>query len=631
MDEKNFKDFNFATAFKTWETQKGYPIIHVSYSSGTAELKITQDRYYALTEKRVENDDRNWFIPLNIATENNPNFEDTKFTNYFSSGEKTMTIPTSGLTQFDPSKWFIFNKQQLGYYRVNYDIENWKKIIETLNSDRFTDIHVLNRAQLIDDALNFAYDGYLSYDIAFGVLNYLNRETDYFPWYAATTNLEKLDYLYSGFQTYAQFKAFVKDLNRRTYAKFQYKQLTDHEDDLVDKFARELSIDWACRMGDEKCLKNAAKMLQIIAKNETAISASLQSVYICNGFRASDNDAAFVSIYQRMQDSIDQAERLRLIDGLLCSSNPKYIKNLLETALIQSQKNYKTHERQRIFNNFFIRSSVGISVALEFIDEYFDDLRSTYGSIDNLLIAISKRTAQYDDQVKITELMDKFADKLQSTTKETVLNYINDNKEFLASDKYIDIVVNANNALNKISELEGQLILPNTSIPSSYIIHLDVRNIHTGARAYTGHVQINSFITQKTSYIMLHSRDQEIDELKVFENDGVTEIEVMDYSLHPATDTLTIYFMEEIDTGTVIIDIKYSTNLLTYGSGFYQTSYVTNGTTRYLGATQFESCEARLAVPCYDEPKYKAIFELKITHNKQYSAIANTLGKEVSK
>ena len=55
-------------------------------------------------------------------------------------------------------KAVIFNVQETGYYRVNYDKQNWELIIKQLNEDH-TKIHVINRAQIIDDAINLARSG----------------------------------------------------------------------------------------------------------------------------------------------------------------------------------------------------------------------------------------------------------------------------------------------------------------------------------------------------------------------------------------------------------------------------------------------------------------------------------------
>lgn len=47
--------------------------------------------------------------------------------------------------------WVIFNIQLAGLYKVKYDKANYELIVNTLNSDDFKSIHVINRAQLIDD------------------------------------------------------------------------------------------------------------------------------------------------------------------------------------------------------------------------------------------------------------------------------------------------------------------------------------------------------------------------------------------------------------------------------------------------------------------------------------------------
>lgn len=201
MDTNSFTDFNFATAFRTWEQQKGYPVIHCTYSDATRQFEISQERYF--TQKPIiSNDTSNWHIPINFATQSDPNFDDTRITNYFNNGQSSITIPVP--QSFDADQWFIFNKQQLGYYRVNYDAENWHAITLALNSRDYDKIHVLNRVQLIDDAVNFADGDYITYDVLFGLLQYLSRETEYTPWYSADRFISLL---------YTAFGPFNPELN----------------------------------------------------------------------------------------------------------------------------------------------------------------------------------------------------------------------------------------------------------------------------------------------------------------------------------------------------------------------------------------------------------------------------------
>lgn len=208
MNGVSFTDFTFATAFRTWEQQKGYPVVHCSYSDAARQFQISQERYF--TQKpAVSNDTSNWHIPINFATQSNPDFDDTRITNYFSNGLPTTTIPVP--ESFAANQWFIFNKQQLGYYRVNYDADNWHAIILALNSGEYDKIHVLNRVQLIDDAVNFADGGYITYDVLFGLLEYLSRETEYTPWYAADRFISLL---------YTAFGPFNPDLNVSFNVKF---------------------------------------------------------------------------------------------------------------------------------------------------------------------------------------------------------------------------------------------------------------------------------------------------------------------------------------------------------------------------------------------------------------------------
>ena len=48
-------------------------------------------------------------------------------------------------------------------------------------------IHVINRAQIMDDALNLAKSDLLDYETALSVTGYLSKEVEYVPWASALT------------------------------------------------------------------------------------------------------------------------------------------------------------------------------------------------------------------------------------------------------------------------------------------------------------------------------------------------------------------------------------------------------------------------------------------------------------
>lgn len=247
-------------------------------------------------------------------------------------------------------------------------------------------------------------------------------------------------------------------------------------------------------------------------------------------------------------------------------------------------------------------------------------------------MAVSKRISLYTDEVQLTALLDQLRTNLSEGTRVAALKNIKDNKDWLISVKYSDTVEYLSNEIRPIVEAENQLILPKTSAPQRYNIHLDVRNIQTGSRDFTGRVEIDVQVRENTDKIIIHSKTQVIHELTVTSKDGLTEVSVFDYHLSPAADTLTIYFANDLAANSeIVVSIKYSTQLLVAASGFYLTSYLNNNQVRYLGATQFESTNARYAFPGYDEPRYKAVFELSITHDQSLHAIANTFGNEILK
>jgi aminopeptidase N len=88
----------------------------------------------------------------------------------------------------------LINLKISGFYRVNYDIENWQLLVNTLNDpDMMSSIHLMNRAQLMDDALALARANDLDYTTALDTTAYLAQETEFLPWASALSALGYLN------------------------------------------------------------------------------------------------------------------------------------------------------------------------------------------------------------------------------------------------------------------------------------------------------------------------------------------------------------------------------------------------------------------------------------------------------
>ena len=80
---------------------------------------------------------------------------------------------------------------------------------------------------------------------------------------------------------------------------------------------------------------------------------------------------------------------------------------------------------------------------------------------------------------------------------------------------------------------------------------------------------------------------------------------------------------ENLPVGTVDVHIAFTGILNDYMQGFYRSKYFVDGEERYMATTQFESTDARLAFPCWDEPALKATFRVFLTAPLGFNAISN--------
>src|SRR5437867_2765396 len=83
-------------------------------------------------------------------------------------------------------------------------------------------------------------------------------------------------------------------------------------------------------------------------------------------------------------------------------------------------------------------------------------------------------------------------------------------------------------------------------------------------------------------------------------------------------------FPETLSTGLGELQLSFSGILNDKLHGFYRSTYKdANGREKPLASTQFESTDARRAFPCWDEPAFKAVYQVTLVVDEKLTAISN--------
>ncbi|EGK97110.1 AGAP013146-PC [Anopheles gambiae str. PEST] len=324
LDKRNA---NASAFMKPWTTQPGFPLVTVtSHGNG---VKLTQKRFIAngtdAEEKLL------WPLPITFATKESE-FESTTPT-IVSSESHNIT-----LANMSDVAYFILNNQQVGYYRVNYDEALWEKIGAALRSRAFGGIHVLNRAQIVDDLLNLAKADVLGYGKVLDLLSYLKQEMEYAPWLAA----------FNGFASLAPrihpddeklFTQYLMDILTDVYEYVKFQAPTQY-DRRLHTYLRRLVLDWTCRYGHDDCSKSAVKEFERFRTYPgVKVHPDLRQVVYCEGVRKGSSEQFDFLLNIFLTTNVATEQQLTLF-GMSCAPKEETVNkfmNLVSSADVRSQ------------------------------------------------------------------------------------------------------------------------------------------------------------------------------------------------------------------------------------------------------------------------------------------------------
>ncbi|KAK0174639.1 hypothetical protein PV327_010393 [Microctonus hyperodae] len=312
---------------KNWVTKPGFPIITVrrDYTAGTATL--SQSRFLKNHINTIERNTTYW-VPINYAIQGNINFQSSAIENWLNPNGEIIEI--NGLQE---DQWIILNKKWFGYYCVNYDVKNWQLIITALKSDNYIDIHVLNRAQILYDALKLTMNNHLDYGTLMSLIGYLKHETDILPWIIIWDHTFEILFKLIVTKYYNPFLEYASELPNKLIESIEYHESDD--DHHITKLYKNTAFISACSWGSKSCFRKSNEILTKWLENpkQVLIPTALSENILCYGVRGGDQ-----KIWDTLMEKWIIEEDNKILYALGCSSNRTNLNKLL-FKIIESNMN----------------------------------------------------------------------------------------------------------------------------------------------------------------------------------------------------------------------------------------------------------------------------------------------------
>ncbi|XP_033329801.1 glutamyl aminopeptidase [Megalopta genalis] len=390
---------NVKAIMDTWTKQMGYPVVNVKKSDN--KYILTQKRFLADPDVRYNVSDSEygytWTIPITYIT--NKTSEPTCI--WFDKSDSTAVIELS-----EPIEWIKFNANQVGYYRVNYELTEW----ETLNNllrYYHKRLSVSDRTNLLEDAFSLAAAQELDYSVPMNMTAYLPKEHHAVPWKVAELKLGAIDTLLSLTDLSTKFKKYVRNLVDSVYHEVAWT--VENIEDHVTLRLRSSILELACSVGHEECLEEGSNIFKswIQDPKDVRPHPDIRALVYYYGMHHVGDEASWNTMFQRFLAETDSTEKLKLMQGLAGIRSDWILNKFITTA---SDENYVRSQDFFGCLSAISNNPVGTPLVWNWVRSNWELLVNRYTLNDRYLGAlIPSITKTFATETKLDEIEDFFA------------------------------------------------------------------------------------------------------------------------------------------------------------------------------------------------------------------------------
>ncbi|XP_071369656.1 aminopeptidase N-like [Centroberyx affinis] len=296
-----------------WTLQMGFPVVTIDTRTGD----ITQKHFLLDPESVVDRPSQfnyTWFVPIKWMKRG---VEQEQYW-LLQNTDTHSPMRASG------EDWVLANTNVSGYFRVNYDPDNWERLLHLLNTNHQA-IPIINRAQIVDDAFNLARAKIINTTLALRTTKFLFNERDYVPWESALRNLNYYIVMFDRTEVYGALQGYFKKQIQPLFEHF--KTLTANWTKVppghTDQYNQINAIGMACSMGVEGCRELTKGWFRQWMENpgHNPIHPNLKTTVYCSAI-ASGGVQEWDFAWRMFKNATVATEAARLRSAMACTKAP---------------------------------------------------------------------------------------------------------------------------------------------------------------------------------------------------------------------------------------------------------------------------------------------------------------------
>ncbi|KAM9409837.1 aminopeptidase Ey-like isoform 1-T1 [Pholidichthys leucotaenia] len=389
-----------------WILQMGFPVVTIDSQTG----KITQKHFLLDPDSIVDRPspfNYEWFVPITWIKTGVPQEQ-----HWLLNKEATHAGMALGADE-----WLVANINMRGFYRVNYDSENWERLLAKLNT-KPQEIPVINRAQIIDDAFNLARAKMVDTILALRTTKFLDKEVEYMPWETASRSLDYFYLMFDRTEVYGSLKAYI---NKQVTPLFNYfedvtENWTKIPDNHTDQYNQVNAISMACGTGVKGCKELTTGWFKEWMQNpsDNKINPNLKSTVYCSAI-AEGGEEEWDFAWGMYKNATLASEADKLMSALSCTRQPWLLSRYLQYS-IDPDKIRKQDATYIIV--YVARNPIGQPLAWDFIRANWDHLFNNYGgglvSFGRIIDGVTQRFSTEFEYKQLLQFKEENIDQLGS-------------------------------------------------------------------------------------------------------------------------------------------------------------------------------------------------------------------------